>query len=105
MIRVYLSGNKVHDAVLKAFFDGVDGEKQIVKNWYYVPSDVAVIFGVYKSRVAASHARGEINQQQREKNLNVIVLESGYVNRGDGQNHHYAAGWNEIGRASCSERV
>lgn len=100
MIRVYLSGNKVHDAVLKAFYEGIDGEKQLVRNWYYVPSDVAVIFGVYKSRVKQSHARGEIHQQQRKNNLGVIVLETGYVNRGDGNNHHYAAGWNGLnGRA------
>jgi len=38
--------------------------------------------------------------QQRSKNKDVVVLETGYINRGDGENHHYAAGINGLnGRA------
>lgn len=66
----------------------------------YEPSEVAVIFGMHKSKVKKSWPRGNVFRQQREKKLDVIVLETGYVNRGDGENHHYAAGFNGMnGRA------
>jgi hypothetical protein len=97
-VRVYLSGNPVHDRVLEAFAEGCKGE--LVKDWKYEPSEIAVIFGVYKSKVPISFPRGEIFRQQRSKNKDVIVLETGYINRGDGLNHHYAAGFNGLnGRA------
>lgn len=100
MTRVYLSGNPVHDRVLEAFYEGIEGKKELVKNWDYQPSKIAVIFGVYKSKVPQSWPRGEIFRRQREKNLDVIVLETGYINRGDGETHHYAAGFNGLnGRA------
>jgi hypothetical protein len=100
MVRVYLSGNPVHDRVLEAFYEGCPEEKKIIKNWRYEPADIAVVFGVFKSKVPQSESRGRIIRQQRENNLDVIVLETGYVNRGDGQNHHYAAGFNGLnGRA------
>jgi hypothetical protein len=92
--RVYLSGNEVHDKVLKAFAEGCGGE--LVEGWDYQPSDVAVVFGVYKSRIKESYPRGKIISQQRSKKLDVLVLETGYINRGDGDNHHYAAGWNGL---------
>lgn len=98
MLRIYLSGNDVHDRVLLAFADGCGGV--VVKDWKYEPSDVAVIFGVYKSRIPASFARGEVFRRQRQIKKDVVVLETGYVNRGDGENHHYAAGFNGLnGRA------
>ena len=100
MTRVYLSGDPVHDRVLKAFYDGIEGQKELVTNWDYKPSKVAVIFGVRKSRVPKSWPRGEIFRRQRDKNLDVVVLETGYINRGDGEAHHYAAGFNGLnGRA------
>ena len=100
MTRVYLSGDPVHDRVLEAFYEGIEGEKELVKDWAYQPSKVAVVFGVYKSRVPKSFPRGEIFRRQRQKNLDVIVLETGYINRGDGEHHHYAAGFNGLnGRA------
>ena len=103
--RVYLSGDPVHDRVLEAFYEGINGEKELVKNWDYRPSKIAVVFGVYKSKVPKSFPRGEIFRRQREKNLDVIVLETGYINRGDGENHHYAAGFNGLnGRADFRNR-
>lgn len=100
MTRVYLSGDPVHDRALEAFYEGIEGEKELVKNWDYKPSKIAVVFGVYKSKVPKSFPRGEIFQRQRSKNLDVIVLETGYINRGDGGKHHYAAGFNGLnGRA------
>ena len=100
MIRVYLSGDPVHDRVLEAFYEGCPLEKQFVRGFKYEPSELAVIFGMYKSKIPKSHPRGKVFQRQREKNLDVIVLETGYVNRGDGPNHHYAVGFNGLnGRA------
>ena len=100
MINVYLSGNEIHDRVLKAFFEGIDEDKILISNWEYRPSEVAVVFGIHKKRIKVSWPRGEIIAQQRSKNLDVIVLETGYINRGDGEQHHYAAGWNGLnGRA------
>jgi len=100
LVRVYLSGNPVHDLVLKAFYEGCPEEKELVSDFDYKPSDMAVVFGVFKSRVKQSWPRGQVIQQQRNDKLGVIVLETGYVNRGDGKNHHYAAGFNGLnGRA------
>ena len=100
MVRVYLSGDPVHDRVLEAFYRGISVEKELVEGFKYEPSDIAVIFGVYKSKVRKSWPRGKVFRQQRENNKDVIVLETGYVNRGDGENHHYAAGFNGLnGRA------
>lgn len=96
MVRVYLSGNPVHDRVLEDFFEGCPNESELVQGWKYEPSEIAVIFGVHKSKIKQSWPRGRIFRQQREKNLDVIVLETGYVNRGDGENHHYAAGFNGL---------
>src|SRR5688500_13377281 len=99
-VRVYLSGDPVHDRVVESFFEGCPNDSELVRGWKYEPSDIAVIFGVYKSRVPKSFPRGQVFQRQREKNLDVIVLETGYINRGDGEHHHYAAGFNGLnGRA------
>lgn len=100
MVRVYLSGDPVHDRVLESFYEGCPVEKELVKDFKYKPSEVAVIFGVHKSKVKKSWPRGRVFRQQRENKLDVIVLETGYVNRGDGENHYYAAGFNGLnGRA------
>jgi len=100
MVKVYLSGDLVHDRVLMAFYEGCPVEKVIVKDFRYEPSEVAVVFGVYKSKIKKSWPRGKVFRQQRQSNLDVVVLDTGYVNRGDGENHHYAAGLNGLnGRA------
>src|SRR5688500_10535810 len=105
VVRVYLSGNPVHDRVAKAFYDGCPGEKELAAVTDYKPSDVAVIFGVFKSKVPVSWPRGAVFRQQRSKNLDVIVLETGYINRGDGETHHYAAGFNGLnGRADFKNK-
>lgn len=100
MINFYLSGNEVHDRVIRSFFEGCPEEKELIEGFNFKPSDVAVVFGVYKSKVPISWPRGEVIRRQRENYKDVIVLETGYINRGDGINHHYAAGFNGLnGRA------
>lgn len=105
MVNFYLSGNEVHDRVIRSFFEGCPEEKQLIRDFEYQPSDVAVIFGVYKSKVPISWPRGKVFQSQRKNNKDVIVLETGYINRGDGNNHHYAAGFNGLnGRADFKNK-
>jgi hypothetical protein len=105
MVRVYLSGDPVHDRVLEAFYEGCTAEKEFVRGFKYEPSEVAVIFGVRKSKIPKSWPRGEVFRRQREQNLDVIVLETGYINRGDGESHHYAAGFNGLnGRADFKNK-
>jgi hypothetical protein len=61
---------------------------------------VAVVFGAYKSKVPISYPRATVIAAQRERELDVIILETGYINRGDGESNHYAAGYNGLnGRA------
>lgn len=102
MIVCYLSsdGNAVHDAVIRAFYEGISGDKELRPVGDYVPSEIAVVFGVGKRMVPRSFARGEIIAKQKSLGKEYIVLETGYINRGDGSEHHYAAGWNGLnGRA------
>ena len=98
--RFYLSGNEVHDRVIRAAYEGCPEKKKLVKDWKYEPSLTAVVFGIRKSRIPISFPRGEIIRQQRNNKLDVVILETGYINRGDGENHHYAVGLNGLnGRA------
>lgn len=100
MVNIYLSDDPVHNRVLQAFYEGCPVDKKLITDFVYEPSDIAVVFGVYKSKVPKSKGRGEVIRQQRQNNKDVIVLETGYVNRGDGEDHHYAAGFNGLnGRA------
>ncbi len=100
MVRCYLSGNPVHDNVISAFYDGCGAEKELVSDWRYDPSDIAVVFGVYKSKVPISIPRGVIIAEQKKRELDTIILETGYINRGDDELCHYAAGFNGLnGRA------
>ena len=98
-MRVYLSGgNPTHDMVLEAFAEGAGAT--LVSGWKWAPDDIAVVFGIRKERVPASYPRGEIIKKQERHGGRVIVLETGYVNRGSGRDHHYAAGWGGLnGRA------
>jgi len=96
----YLSGNPVHDFVLAAAFAGCPGEKELLPLSKYTPTKLAVIFGVYKSRVPVSYARGAVMRAQKTRGFDTLVLETGYLNRGDVPWHHYAAGLNGLnGRA------
>lgn len=104
MVSVYLSGNPDHDKVLKAFAAGApDAKLKMVEE--YQPSEVAVVFGVFKKMVPLSVHRGKVIAKQKEHGLNTVVLETGYINRGDGDEHHYAAGLNGLnGRADFKNR-
>jgi len=98
MIRTYLSDSEQENYVLEAFNQGCNGALARLDD--YQPSDVAVVMGVYKKAIPRSFARGNVIAEQRARKLRTIILETGYINRGDGPENHYAAGWNGLnGRA------
>jgi hypothetical protein len=97
----YLTGNdEVHDRTIKALYEGCPVDKELRNVQDYEPSDVAVVFGVQKKAVPFSKFRGNVIQKQKESGKRTIVLETGYINRGDGPDNHYAAGFDGLnGRA------
>lgn len=100
MIRFYLSQYPAENAVIQSLYEGCPEEKQLVEKFYYEPSDVAVVMGVYKKKVPASYARGSVIKAQKHNKLDCLILETGYINRGSGPENHYALGWNGLnGRA------
>lgn len=92
--NVYLANSPIHDRALQAFSEGVpqavDTECRPVE--HYEPSEVAVVFGVAKTALPFTTARGQVINGQRERGLPCVVLETGYIHRGDGAEHYYAAG-------------
>lgn len=97
-VNVYRCDDITHNRVLDAFFDGIPPwvERKLLHVQNYEPSDVAVVFGVRKKAVAVSQFRGEVIRQQQESGRQVVVLETGYINRGDGEGNHFAAGFDHI---------
>jgi len=101
MINFYLFGQPNHDQVILAFYEGCPEPKKLIKDYKYESGDVAVVFGWIKSKVPERWPRAEVIVRQRKENRDVVVLETGYINRGEGDTHHYAAGLNGLnGRAN-----
>lgn len=99
-IAFYLSGNPVHDNVILAMYHGCPENRQLIQGFKFQDADVAVVFGINKSRVPVSWPRGRIIERQKSIGGRVLVLETGYIHRGDGDHHYYAAGFDHInGRA------
>lgn len=100
-VAFYLSGNPVHDNVILAMHAGCPENRRVIQGFKFQPdADIAVVFGVHKSRVPISWPRGKIIEQQKMAGGRVLVLETGYINRGDGDKNHYAAGFDGLnGRA------
>lgn len=99
-VAFYLSGNPVHDAVIDAMAWGCPYDSYRQQNFEYIEADTAVVFGVHKNRVPISWPRGKIIKRQRAAGNHVLVLETGYLKRGDGGGDYYAAGFNGLnGRA------
>lgn len=104
-VRFYLSRNESENHVIKSLYDGCPESKVLVENFEYYPSDVAVIFGVYKKQIPVSFPRGRVMAKQEVRKLKTLVLETGYVNRGSGPDNHYAAGWDGLnGRADFNNK-
>lgn len=100
MIRFYQSQYPAENYVIQALYEGCPHEKELTHLADYEPSDLAVIMGVYKRFIPASYARGHVIAQQKKNGFDCLILETGYINRGDGPTNHYALGWNGLnGRA------
>lgn len=100
MIRFYRSQYPQENVVIEALYDGCDEPKSIHALDEYEASEVAVVMGVYKKNVPASFKRGNVIARQKESGGRVLVLETGYINRGAGPQNHYALGWDGLnGRA------
>ena len=101
MIRFYVSGNAIHDRCILSLFDGCPEEKRVDHIRDYRPSDVAVIFGSYKRVIPASWPRGVVLRAQRERGRKTVIIDSGYVRRGDDTASYYSVGINGLnGRAN-----
>ena len=102
-IRTYLGDSDEENYVLRAFHEACGGELAALDD--YQPSDIAVVFGTFKKHVARSFKRGAIVKAQKEKGLDALIIETGYINRGAGQRNHYSVGFNGInGRADFRNR-
>ena len=84
--------------VLDAFLTGCPNAVKSRHVEDYKPSDVAVVFGVAKQAVTYSKHRARIIKEQQEQGLKTVVLETGYVKRGAGEDYYYAAGFNGLNR-------
>lgn len=105
-VNVYLSGDPVHDRVLHAFAHGVPQPVTLRDVHDYAPSDVAVVFGVRKKAVPFSEHRGRVIQEQKLRGATTVILETGYIDRGDGPDNYYAAGLNGLnGRADFKNHM
>ena len=93
-VHCYLSGNPIHDRVLTAFAHGCDADLRSIDD--YSPSDVGVVFGVEKKALEFTKKRGRVIKEQKAIGKQVVILETGYINRGDGGEHYYAAGLNGL---------
>lgn len=98
--RFYFNGNPIHDCCVESMLQGCPYRAEQANLTDYRPSDVAVMFGTFKKKVPVSWPRGEILRKQKEAGLKTIVLDSGYIHRGDGPNHYYSVGFDGLnGRA------
>lgn len=100
-VRTYTTQDSdAENLVLAAFHEGCPEDKVLTTLNDYAPSDVAVVMGVFKKNVPRSFLRGKVIEEQRKRGLTTVILETGYINRGDGPDNHYAAGLNGLnGRA------
>lgn len=95
-VTVYTSHIDIHNLCLSKMYEGCPFEKEVRKPEDYEPSDIAVIFGIRKDAVPASWQRGEIFRRQWEAGKTTVVLDSGYVKRGDHENAYHMVGVNGL---------
>ena len=95
-VRIYWGGNMDEDYVLERLYDGCPYKKWFIPLDEYEPSDLAVVMGVYKKHVPRSYKRGHVIAEQHKRKLDVLVVETGFLNRGEGRTNHYAVGLNGL---------
>ena len=82
-VNVFLpQGPEDHVKHLHALAKGIPGAKTLPIENGYSPCDIAVVFGVGKRQVPASHARGAVIYEHRFRERKpVCILERGFVRR------------------------
>lgn len=72
-----------HLAALRAFADGLAacGVDHFVTGLDYRACDIAVLFGLAKTAVLASHARGQVIGAHKARGGRCIILEKGFLKR------------------------
>lgn len=92
IVKFYRSDNPVHRLALEAFMGGCPEKTELCDPFDYEPSDVAVVFGTFKKAVPLSWQRGKIIDGQKKAGKKVVVIDSGYVKRGEGEGNYFACG-------------
>lgn len=97
-VVVYLPDDPVHVLCLKAFAAGVPKEVALELRpvTEYVQADAAVVFGVFKERVPVSWPRGEVIERQKQAGGRTVVIDAGYVKRGNAPDSYYMVGFDGI---------
>ncbi len=93
-VRIYGSNEPLHNSALLDFARGVAECKvpvEMVDPRNYEPSDVAVVWGVYKKAVPYSQLRGNVIELQKLRGLQTIVIDSGYMQRDKPYPYRYMA--------------
>lgn len=99
-VNVYTPDDFVHTYALRAMYEGCPFEKEMLRVTEYTPSDIAVVFGTFKSKISTSYPRGHIIREQKRAGRDVVVLDSGYLRRGMDKDSYYMVGINGLnGRA------
>lgn len=96
-VAVYRSHNPIHDLFLRAMFDSCPFPvKQWVEDQKYVEADIGVVWGLAKKAVPISWWREDVI----ERHDMIIIMDSGYIHRGNKPHHYQAVGLNGLnGRA------
>ena len=104
-VRFYDTSNKTHSRCIRALYEGCPEQKTLTTDWEYEPADVAVMFGTYKKAIPLSFPRGRIFQEQKVRGARTVIIDSGYVKRGDGPDDYYSVGIDGLnGRADFKNK-
>jgi hypothetical protein len=104
-VNFYTCGDNARDQVSRALFTGCPEDRHLISDFRYEPADVAVVFGVFKRKVQSSWPRGEVIAKHKEAGSTLVILETGYINRGAEWHNHFSAGLNGLnGRADFKNK-
>lgn len=98
--RFYFTSNDVHNFCVGSMMAGCPYDAEMAGITDFKLAEVAVMYGTYKSKVPISWPRGEILRKQKEAGKKTIIIDSGYIHRGDERDSYYAVGFDGLnGRA------
>mgnify|MGYP003116471544 CR=1 FL=1 len=77
---------------MKSGLSKVGVEYEVLNESEYRPSDIAIIFGIYKKKGKNHLDRKFIIETQRSMGKDIIIMERGYINR----DAYHSVGWNGL---------